>query len=297
MINLILIKLLILLPKSFVKVFANRYVAGETHEEALHIVKKINRKGFSVTLDILGEHTADKSMASNITSEYLELYDKINNQNLKCNISVKPSHIGLDISEEEFLNNIDKISKKADSLNNFLRIDMEDSRATDITINTYKKLRSKTDKVGTVFQAYLFRTFEDIKKIKDLGLNIRLCKGIYKEDSKISLQNRKQINKNYLKILKYSFENDIYVGIATHDSDLISKVYNLINDMNIKNDRFEFQTLYGVPMSYWLNEHLRHNYKVRIYVPFGPEWYDYSIRRLQENPNIAGYVLKNIFKK
>ena len=132
---------------------------------------------------------------------------------------------------------------------------------------------------------------------KNNNLNFRLCKGIYKENHTIAIQDREQINNNFISLLRYALENKIYIGIATHDLELLETAYQLISELGIASNKFEFQVLYGVPMSGWLEKHLQNNYKVRIYVPFGKDWYDYSLRRLKENPHIAGYILKNMFRK
>jgi proline dehydrogenase len=294
--NLLLIKTITLMPKSIVRLFAGKYVAGENHSTALSTVKSLNHQGFATTIDILGEHIKDRIQAKEIVLEYIDLYDEIAENNLDCNISIKPSHIGLDISENIFLENLQLLIDKAMTTKNFLRIDMESSLATDATINAYTQALKKSDSVGTVFQAYLFRTLDDIRSIQNNHLNFRLCKGIYKESKDISIQDRKYINDNYLKILRYAFTVNNYVGIATHDIDLLKDIYALIEELDVPSTQFEFQVLYGVPMSGWLEKHLENGYKVRVYVPFGPDWYDYSIRRLKENPNIAGYIIKNLFR-
>ncbi|MBC8311306.1 MAG: proline dehydrogenase family protein [Candidatus Marinimicrobia bacterium] len=294
--NSAIIKTTTLLPKSIVQLFAGKYVAGENHNTALNVVKSLNEQGYSATIDILGEHVETISEANQITNEYLKLYDEIAEAQLDCNISIKPSHIGLDLGENEFLRNLALLIDKAKSHDNFLRIDMESSMVTDITIKAYEIMLKSSTAVGTVFQAYLFRTLDDIKNIQNDHLNFRLCKGIYKESKDISIQDRNHINENYLKILRYSFIAKNYVGIATHDINLLKDVYVLIEELNVSPENFEFQVLYGVPMSGWLEKHLEMGYKVRVYVPFGPDWYDYSIRRLKENPNIAGYVIKNLFR-
>lgn len=294
--NLLLIKTITLMPKSIVRVFAGKYVAGENHSTALSTVKSLNHQGFAATIDILGEHIKDRIQAKEVVLEYIDLYDEIADNKLDCNISIKPSHIGLDISENIFLENLQLLIDKAMTTKNFLRIDMESSLATDATINAYTQALKKSDSVGTVFQAYLFRTLDDIRSIQNNHLNFRLCKGIYKESKDISIQDRKYINDNYLKILRYAFTVNNYVGIATHDIDLIKDIYALIQELDVPSTQFEFQVLYGVPMSGWLEKHLENGYKVRVYVPFGPDWYDYSIRRLKENPNIAGYIIKNLFR-
>ena len=152
--------------------------------------------------------------------------------------------------------------------------------------------------MGIVFQAYLHRTYEDLQKIEHKSLlNFRLCKGIYKESSNIAITDYKDINNNYLKILEYAFKNKIYVGIATHDKFLIDECYKLINKHDVNPDMFEFQVLYGVPMGGYIEKHKNKKYNVRVYVPYGKQWYEYSIRRIKENPNILIYVLKNLFKR
>ena len=296
--NQFIIKILPYLPFSIVRLVAGRYVAGETAEDALKVVKALNQQGFSATVDILGEHTKNENTAQDITREYKAILSSIYKQNLNCNISIKPSHLGMDISTECLIDNMSNLIETAKENSQFIRIDMEDSSLTDATIQLYTKCKEQYDKVGTVLQAYLFRSENDLFKLLNKNrLNLRICKGIYRESSDIALQNRDNINSNYLKLLRFSFENNIYVCIATHDQHLIKETYKIIGDLKIPNDRFEFQVLYGVPMSTWLKKHQKHGYRVRVYVPFGRDWYDYSVRRMKENPNIIGYVLRNIFRK
>ena len=296
--NQLIITITPFLPRWIVWKIAGRYVAGETGAKALAVVRQLNDKGYSATVDILGEHTNSKSEAAEITREYMNIYDEISKQKLDCNISIKPSHIGHDISNEILQTNLDKLLLKAEDTNNFLRIDMESSIATDNTISLYKSCREKYKKVGTVFQAYLYRTQTDLEQLSQNGsFNFRLCKGIYKEPAAIAIQRRRKINSNFLKLLRFAFEKGIYVGIATHDLALLKSAYTLISELNISTDKFEFQVLYGVPMSGWLEKHLKNNFKVRVYIPFGIDWYAYSIRRLKENPNIAGYILKDLFRR
>jgi proline dehydrogenase len=296
--NKFIIKITPLLPLWIVWKIAGRYVAGESISDALLVVRQLNDKGFSATVDILGEHTKSESEAGDITRDYLKIYDQIFQQGLDCNISIKPSHIGLDISNEILQSNLDKLLRKAKETHNFLRIDMESSAITDLTISLFNSCFEKYQKVGTVFQAYLYRTQTDLENLSNNGsFNFRLCKGIYTEPSAIAIQRRRKINSNFIKLLRFAFEKGIYVGIATHDLALLESAYALIKKLNISNDKFEFQVLYGVPMSGWLEKHLKNNFKVRVYVPFGMDWYAYSIRRLKENPNIAGYILKDLFKR
>ena len=298
MINSIFTTFIGLLPKPLVSIFAKQYVAGESINSVLKVVRKINNSGFKATIDILGEHITNKEEINNIVAEYNKLYTQINKQNLDANISIKPTHIGLDISLDYALSNFNNILNNAKKYNNFLRIDMESSKVTDDTIAIYNKLLENFSNVGPVFQAYLYRTYKDIQNMTNKSLlNFRLCKGIYKEPENIAIANYKKVNENYLKILEYAFEHKIYIGIATHDKHLIDQCYSLIKKHNVSRDQFEFQVLYGVPMDKYMEKHKQNNYNVRIYVPYGKQWYEYSIRRIKENPNILFYVLKNLFKR
>ena len=296
--NRFITTLMPLLPLSFVRMIARRYVAGESSQEALKIVQRLNKNGYSVTLDILGEHSKNKPEAQSITNEYSDLYEKIHNQKLDCNISIKPTHIGLDIGEDYARTNLITLLNKAHETSNFLRIDMESSEVTDTTLDLYNECKKKYSKVGTVLQAYLYRSEKDLKMLSaNDNCNFRLCKGIYRESPEIAIQKRGEINYNFLKLLRYAFEKKIYVGIATHNLELLKKIYDIIDELKIPVEKFEFQVLYGVPMSGWMEKHIENGYKVRVYVPFGKDWYAYSIRRLKENPDIAGYILKDIFRK
>ena len=295
LVNKIIINLIPLLPKFFVKLFANKYVAGVKTSQAIKIVSKLNNNGFSCTLDILGEHTANLEESNAITYKYIDILDKIKSNNLDCNISIKPSHIGSDIGSENFNQNIAKLIIKANKNNNFIRIDMEDSKLTDLSINTYKNNNKNKKSLGIVLQAYLMRTKDDLNSLEE-NSNIRLCKGIYNEDKSIAIKDPQSINTNYIELLKIAFNKDIYVGIATHDKNLIDKALEIIKKNGIDKNKFEFQILYGVPMDKTTEYLLKNNYKIRIYVPYGRNWYDYSIRRIKENPNISKYIIQNLFK-
>ena len=286
-----------ILPKWFVELFSKSYVAGYTSKEVLTIVKSLNDQGFSTTIDILGEHVSTLDNSEKITRKYCDLYDKINQDSVDSNISVKPSHIGLDISEKIVLNNFQRLLKKAKKNSNFLRLDMESSQSTDITFKIYNKLKSIYKGTGVVLQACLRRSIKDIENLGSQNFNARICKGIYKENSKIAFQKPEDIRANFLKMAKLMSEKKSYACYATHDQHLIDLLLDMIKKNNIDSSTFEFQVLYGVPMNGRLEKLLASGYKVRIYVPYGPDWYDYSLRRLKENPNIAGYVLKNLFSK
>tara|TARA_B110000003_G_scaffold189260_1_gene188066 strand:- start:157 stop:1059 length:903 start_codon:yes stop_codon:yes gene_type:complete len=296
LINFLVTRSLSLLPKWFAKPFAKPYVAGETIREVIEKIKVLNKKGFLATVDILGEHTKSKKEAKFITEQYCLLYDHISEENLECSVSVKPTHIGLDISAIEVMSNIGKILKKAEETNNFLRIDMESSNVTDKTIQIYEHFKKDSSSIGTVLQAYLFRTQTDLDKLSSSNLNIRICKGIYDEPHKIAFKDKKEINKNYILFAKKMARNNHFCAYATHDQNLIDKLVNWIEDENISKELFEFQCLYGVPMQGRLEKLIGDGFKVRIYVPFGSDWYDYSMRRLNENPKIINYVIGNLFK-
>jgi len=297
LLNNIIIKTMPLLPKKMVKIIADQYVAGNTIENVIKKTNHLNLQQYEVTIDLLGEHIKELDETNNITNIYLELLNQINSSNLLSNISVKPTHIGLDIGVEIFKENALKLVKKAKEYNNFIRFDMENSSTTDATIKIFKEIHKDYKNVGTVFQAYLKRTYSDLENLMDQKINFRLCKGIYNENIGIAYKNYNEINENYLRIAELAFKNNSYIGLATHDLNLLKKIYELIDKYDVSNKNFEFQVLYGVPMKGWLQKHLDNNFKVRIYLPYGPQWYKYSIRRLKENPNIAKYVAKSIFSK
>ena len=293
--NKLIILILPLIPKRLIKIIAKKYIAGTTLKEAVNAIKNLNSTGQKVTLDILGEHTKSIEECNNITDDYIRILKEINKSKLDCNISVKPSHIGSDINSNIVLENFSKIQGAANKFDNFIRLDMESSKITDLTIEVYNNLLKKSSNIGIVIQAYLYRSMKDIGNLKK-NTNIRLCKGIYNESPEIAIKDAQEINNNYIKLLNYAFDRNIFVGIASHDEELIKRCIELIKNRNISNNSFEFQYLYGVPMNKMLKIYQSNNFAVRAYVPYGANWYDYSVRRIKENPKIASYVLKNIFK-
>jgi proline dehydrogenase len=295
MINKLIASSVSVFPKWFIELFSKSYVAGYSSNEVLSIVEELNSQGFSATIDILGEHVKDLDISKNITQQYCELFENINLRSIDSNISVKPTHIGLDISKNVVLENFNKIIDVARDKSNFLRIDMESSDNTDDTFEIYKSLKNKYSGVGVVLQAYLKRSINDIENLASPKFNARICKGIYKEDSEIAYKEKDMINNNFLEMAKLMLQKNSYACFATHDQQLIDSLVELVEKMKIETTKFEFQVLYGVPMNGKLEKLISKGYKVRIYVPFGPDWYEYSLRRLKENPNIAGYVIKNLF--
>ena len=295
--NSIVTSALPILPKWFAKPFARPYVAGQTEDDAITHIRTLNEKGFSATVDILGEHVLTKEEARDITAQYCHLYDRILNESLDCNISMKPTHVGLNISLAEAMSNITTILKKAQEYENFLRIDMENSPFTDQTIEIYHHCKTIYNNVGVVIQSYLHRSIDDILFLANDQFNSRICKGIYKESEYIAYQDREEIQDNFLTLAKTMATRNAYSAFATHDQELIDRLLDWIITDKVPKDLFEFQVLYGVPMNGRLEALLGAGYKVRVYVPYGPDWFDYSVRRLTENPKIISYVLKNFFRK
>ena len=297
LINSILVKLLSHLPKWTVKPFASPYVAGISVDDAIKTVKLLNEKGFVATVDILGEHVHSKEESLVIRDEYCKLYDWLTDEKLDASISLKPTHLGMEIDPFLAEKNLLNILEKAKENDNFMRIDMENSPYTDATIDIYKKCLNKYDKVGMVLQSYLKRTSQDINYLDSEKFNCRICKGIYRESEEISYHDKEKIRETFFNNVKAILSGKGYVAIATHDILLINKIEKWIVENKVSLNRFEFQVLYGVPMGNKLHQLLEKGYKVRNYVPFGEAWFDYSIRRLKENPNIMWYVLGNMFKK
>jgi len=295
--NSIVTSALPILPKWFAKPFARPYVAGQTENDAVTHIRTLNEKGFSATVDILGEHVLRTEEARDITAQYCHLYDRIANESLDCNISIKPTHLGLNISLAEAMSNITTILKKAQEYENFLRIDMENSPFTDQTIEIYHHCKTIYNNVGMVIQSYLHRSIDDILYLANGQFNSRICKGIYKESEYIAYQDREKIQDNFLQLAKTMAIRNAYSAFATHDQELIDRLLDWITTDKVSKEIFEFQVLYGVPMNGRLEALLGAGYKVRVYVPYGPDWFDYSVRRLKENPKIISYVLKNFFRK
>jgi proline dehydrogenase len=282
------------MPKSVVGFFSKKYIAGESIDDAIRVTRELNRQGIYATIDVLGEAVKNREEAVDSKNKALEVLDTIVKFNLKANLSIKPTQMGLAIEEDFAYDQVHALVRKAKEINSFIRIDMEDSPYTDATFRLFRKLKQDYDNLGVVVQAYMKRTYDDVVVLNKLGTNYRLCKGIYIEPPAIAYKDKEVIRKNYVKDLEIMLKNGNYVGIATHDEYLVNEAYRLIKELNIPKDKFEFQMLLGV------REDLRNKinddgYKIRIYVPFGKDWYAYSTRRLKENPQMAGQIFRNIF--
>jgi proline dehydrogenase len=299
-INKMIAGILPYMPKNMVWLFSKRYIAGKTIEDAIQTSRKLNEEGMMVTIDLLGEFITELHQAEANKNEYLHIIETVQKGNIDGNYSLKPTMFGLLIDKEVCYNNIREIVAKAASFNNFIRIDMEDSQCVDLEIELFRKLKAEFPKnVGLVFQAYLRRTHSDIENLLDIHtnetpINYRLCKGIYVEPEKIAFKKYGEINTHFLKDLEFMFQNGIYPGIATHDKPLVDGALKLIEKYKIPKEKYEFQMLYGV------TPQLRKSivdggHRLRVYVPFGEQWFAYSTRRLKENPGMAMEIIKALF--
>ena len=294
LINTSIVKIVELMPKSLVRVFSSKYIAGDTLKDGVDTVKLLNAKNILATMDVLGEAITSQNEALQARTECLDVLEAIHKFKLQSNLSVKPTQLGLMLDDEFCFKHVQELVKKAEEFNNFLRLDMEDSTTTDKIIQLHQRLRKEHKNLGIVIQACLRRSLDDVKMLNKTGTNYRLCKGIYIEPEKISFRGKQEIRDNYLSILREILTSGNYVGIATHDDYLVQHAMQLIDTLGIKKNQYEFQMLLGV------REELRDSivkqgHKIRVYVPFGEKWYKYSIRRLQENPQVAGHILKNLF--
>ena len=293
-INNFIVQFVKILPQQVVYIFAKKYVAGPSLDDAIRVVQDLNSKGIMATLDVLGESIKNKSEAEETKKHCFDMLDVIKQNGLDANVSIKPTSLGLNLDKEFCFNQIEEIVKKAEEYNNFIRIDMEDTPYTDSTFNILRRLKEKYDNVGVVVQAYLRRTFDDIVQLNKEGINYRLCKGIYVEPEELAYKGKQEIRDNFVKVLDKMLKDGNYVGIATHDDYLVKESYNLIEKYDLSKDKYEFQMLYGVTES--LRDKINSDgHRIRVYVPWGVNWYAYSMRRLQENPMLAWYITKSIF--
>jgi proline dehydrogenase len=279
-----LVHLLPAVPRPIVRRIADRYIAGEEIDDAVATVAQLNEDGMTATIDVLGEEIHNAEEAQEIVDAYHDTLDAIGGHDLDANVSVKPTAVGLKLGYDVGSANVEALVRHAAETGNFVRIDMEDATTTDDTLRMYRELREAgLDNVGVVLQARLRRTLDDIAALADLQPNVRICKGIYLEPEEIAYTDFEEIRESYVRSLEALVETASYVGIATHDEFLISE------GKRVAEERYEFQMLLGVRASLG-KELVQEGERLRIYVPFGRQWYEYSLRRLQENPRIAGYV-------
>jgi proline dehydrogenase len=282
-----------IIPRPIVRKIAGRYMAGERLDEAIATIRSLNREGCVATVDVLGESTESERDAAEKLDQYKQVVDALDEHDLKSGISVKLTGLGLDLDEELCRRNFEEIVVYAGERGRFVRVDMEDSPYTATTLELVLEMHERHENTGAVIQAYMRRSLKDVIRLAEAGVSVRLCKGIYDEPREIAYKDFDVVRQNYVLLLEELLKGGAYAGIATHDEYLVWHGLRLIHQIGLSRDRYEFQMLLGV------DEELRRilvnaGHKVRVYVPFGEDWYEYSTRRLKENPKIARYVAEDV---
>ena len=302
MLNRLIANILPYIPKSIIWLVSKNYIAGTTVDDAIKVSRQLNRENILVTLDVLGEFITSIEQAVENRDMYLNIIEVCQAKKIRGNFSVKPTSFGLLIDENRCFALISDIVKLASDYDNFVTLDMEDSKCVDKELLLFAKLHKiYPSNVGIVFQSYLKRTISDLEQLISSGLNlsqinIRLCKGIYNEPSTIAYKDYDTINSNYLKLLRLMLNNGIYSAIATHDKYLIMESLKMIDELNISKKQYEFQMLFGVTPNL-RTELVKAKHKMRVYIPFGKEWFGYATRRLKENPQMVKHIIKALFIK
>jgi proline dehydrogenase len=281
------------IPHSVVRRIAGRYMAGEELDEAIATIRNLNGEGCVATVDVLGESTESERDAAEKLDQYKQVLDALDEHDLESGISVKLTGLGLALDEDLCRRNLEEIIAYAGEKGRFVRVDMEDSPYTATTLELVLEMHERHRNTGAVIQAYMRRSLKDVVRLAEAGVSVRLCKGIYDEPREIAYKDFDTVRQNYVLLLEELFKGGVYVGVATHDEYLVWHALRLIHQMGLSRDRYEFQMLLGV------DEELRRilvnvGHKVRVYVPFGKDWYEYSTRRLKENPKIARYVAQDV---
>ena len=282
-----------IIPRPLVRKIAGRYMAGEELDEAIATIRNLNREGCAATVDVLGESTKSERDAAEKLDQYKQVLDALDEHDLESGISVKLTGLGLALDEHLCRRNLKEVIAYAGERGRFVRVDMEDSPYTATTLELVLEMHERHGNTGAVIQAYMRRSLKDVMRLAEAGVSVRLCKGIYDEPREIAYKDFDTVRQNYVLLLEELFKGGVYVGVATHDEYLVWHALRLIHQMELSRDRYEFQMLLGV------DEELRRilvnvGHKVRVYVPFGKDWYEYSTRRLKENSKIARYVAKNV---
>ncbi|KGP91636.1 proline dehydrogenase [Pontibacillus chungwhensis BH030062] len=275
---------------------AGRFVAGETMGNTAKVIQELNAKGMDVTIDHLGEFVDNEREAKQRTEECIEAIRVISEQNLQSQLSLKMTSMGLDVSEELVLENMRKILDAGKTYDVFVTIDMEDYERCEKTLEIFKQLKSEYEGIGTVLQAYLYRTVEDIEELNAYSPNLRLVKGAYKESPKVAFPAKQDVDQNFKKIIKMHMLNGNYTAVATHDDQMIEYTKQIEKEYNIPKDQFEFQMLYGIRTERQ-EELVAEGYRMRVYVPYGDDWYGYFMRRLAERPANVAFVVKGVIGK
>ena len=274
---------------------ARRWVAGETLEDAIAAARTLNASGFPVSLDLLGENVLDKDGAIRAADTYVAMFDRIAAEHLNGNISLKLTQLGLDLDPALCESLVSRIANSAARHGNFLRIDMEGSPYTQRTVDLCKRVRARTDSVGTVIQSYLRRSEQDVRDLIAVGCRIRLVKGAYKEPAEIAFPAKADVDANFVSLMKILLLSGIYHGIATHDPRMIDATKDFASSNRIGKEQFEFQMLYGIRTDLQ-RQLIGEGYRLRVYIPFGTDWYPYFMRRLAERPANLTFFLRNLFR-
>jgi proline dehydrogenase len=275
---------------------AARFVAGATLESSIAAIKKLNEKGMPVTIDHLGEFVDNEREAAEMTEHCIQAIKAIDKEKLDSQLSLKMTSMGLDISDELVLSNMRKIMDAAVKHNVFITIDMEDYSRCEKTLQIFKQLKKEYDNISTVIQAYLYRSLEDVQNLNEYQPNLRLVKGAYKESPDVAYPEKSDVDNNFKKLIETHLLNGNYTAVATHDDEIIQYTKDLVDKHNIPFDQFEFQMLYGIRVERQ-DQLMQEGYKMRIYVPYGNDWYGYFMRRLAERPANVLFVLKGVFGK
>ena len=284
-----------LLRFSFTRKLASRFVAGETLADAVEVVRVQNQRGMLATLDHLGEHVGSLEKAIAARDAYQELLAEISRTQLRSTISVKLTQLGLDFSEKECLANLQSVVEYAEQTGNFVRVDMESSAYTTRTLGLIAEVRKTRRSVGAVIQAYLYRSESDLREVLSQGTSVRLCKGAYNEPPSIAFPKKSDVDRNYVRLMKMLLSSGIYHGIATHDPKLIEETCRYAKEQGLSKEAFEFQMLYGIRDD--LQARLvKEGYRLRIYIPYGQEWFSYFMRRLAERPANVLFVVRNLLR-
>ena len=292
--NQLVVRTLPFVPRGLVRIFSARYVAGESLSEALSVVRKLNAEGCMATLDVLGEDVTRLEETEETVVEYVRALDMIARERLDSNVSVKLTALGLKIDPAECRRQFARILDAAGRHGTFVRIDMEDSSVTEETIRIFLEARQRTENVGIVLQAYMRRSAGDVRRAIAVSANVRVCKGIYVEPPEIAFQDREEIRDSYSTMVEDFLGAGCYVGIATHDEVLVDRALATISRLRLPRNAYEFQMLLGVTPG-MRRRLVAAGHRLRVYVPYGRSWYGYSMRRLKENPAIAGHIVKNLF--
>lgn len=275
---------------------AGRFVAGDKIEQAAETIEQLNEKKMAVTVDHLGEFIDNEQEARQAADECIEMIEEISKRNLDSQVSLKLTSMGMDISEDLAIENMQRILEAGKKHDIFVTIDMEDFERYEQTLRIFKRLKEEYDGIGTVLQAYLYRVAEDIEALNQYSPNLRLVKGAYKESPSVAFPAKKDVDENYKKIIKIHLLNGNYTAVATHDDKIIEFTKQLEKEHNISRDQFEFQMLFGI-RNERQEELVAEGYKMRVYVPYGNDWYGYFMRRMAERPANVAFVLKGVFGK